>query len=396
MSKKTTVAALGAALALAVGGMAFAAPGNGNGNGPPPWAGPPHQEREPIQTPSSLREAAPDGFRIGTAVANGPLRNEQQYREVLAREFNSVTSENAMKWDALQPQRWTFNFTDADYLVEFAEANEMDVYGHTLLWHSQAPRWATQIQDPEELRAAAKEHVQTVAAHFAGRVDRWDVVNEALADSGGGMRNSFLLQRLGPDFVADAFRWAHEADPDAELYLNDYNVSWVHPANDEKGEAYYQLVKGLVEDGVPIHGVGFQGHYHVTSYMSSMDEPIDQEHITNHLRRFADLGLKVAITEADVGMPLFGEEPTSVQLHAQGHQFGVMLNACLRTMACDTFTVWGFTDRHNWIPGHRSGWGAATPMTRDYEKKPGYHELMATFDLVRLYSADSWTPPGRR
>jgi endo-1,4-beta-xylanase len=382
VSRHRKAAALGVALTLALGTAAFAANHQG---GPPPWAGPPGAD-----APETLRDAAPEGFRIGTAVAAGPLNNNETYREVLAREFNSVTAENVMKWQTLQPQRGNFNFGPGDTLVGFAADNDMEVYGHTLVWHNQLPFWVNQVTDPEEFRDVVKEHVQTVVGHYQGRVNRWDVVNEPIADQGGALRDTLFLERLGPDYIADAFRWAHEADPDADLYINDYNVSWVHPENDDKGEAFYELVKGLVEDGVPIDGVGFQGHYHVTSYMSFMDEPVDQQHVTEHLRRFADLGLKVAITEVDVGIPLFGDDATSVQLHAQAGQYGLLMQACLRTPGCDTFTVWGFTDNHSWIPGHRPGWGAATIFDTDYEPKPAYHELFANLEIVRQV----WAPPG--
>jgi endo-1,4-beta-xylanase len=348
------------------------------------------EESEPPY-PTTLRDAAPEGFRIGTAVSDTALQNDAQYRAVLAREFNSVTAENVMKWQTLQPQRGQFNFAPGDRLVKFAEDNDMDVYGHVLVWHSQLPGWVTSGNfSADELRQILKTHIQTVVRHYKGRISRWDVVNEAVAD-GGGMRSSVFYNTLGESFIADSIRWAHEADPDAELFINDYNVDFM--TGNAKSTTYYELAQRLVAQGVPLTGMGFQGHLSVNGYYSSSREPVNPIDMAANARRFTDLGLKVAITEADVGMPLpdagtdalvtatqlaqFGSR--SVRLSAQAYVYSAMVETCLHAggPGCDTFTVWGFTDNHSWIPQHRTGWGGATLFDTAYQPKAAYHQMLA-------------------
>ncbi|MEQ4209400.1 endo-1,4-beta-xylanase [Actinopolymorpha sp. B9G3] len=342
--------------------------------GPPPTGG--------------LRDVMPRDMRIGSAVAVDALRDDSSYRETLAREFNSVTAENAMKWQSLEPQQGVFNFGPADEIVDFAEDHDQAVYGHTLLWHNQLPTWLTDgvasgdITD-DELRAIVKDHIQTVVSHYKGRVEAWDVVNEPMADD-GSLRQSIFYQHLGPNYIADAFRWAHQADPDAKLYLNDYNVEWSDPADGDFGHyqrhsGYYQLVKNLVDAGVPIDGVGVQGHFSINGYMSRVTEPYDLPHLVENLRQFSDLGLKTTITEADLGMPM---PPDSVKLHAQAYGYTALMQMCLQTPGCERYTVWGFTDNYSWIPGHRAGWGAATLFDTTYQPKPAYQALHATLTLA--------------
>ncbi|SNS08945.1 endo-1,4-beta-xylanase (glycosyl hydrolase family 10) [Geodermatophilus saharensis] len=339
---------------------------------------------------NGLRTVAPDDLVIGTAAAGGghhvdagypdPFTYDKQYRRLLAAEFSSVSPENQMKWDFIHPEPGVYNWGPADAIVDFAEANGQVVRGHTLLWHSQLPAWVHEIEDPEELRAVLKEHIQTVVGRYAGRIQQWDVANEIFADEwdDGGVRlrdgetgataNPFI-EKLGPGIIADAFRWAHEADPEAELFLNDYAVEdW-----NTKSTAYYDLAEQLLADGVPLDGFAFQAHLDLQYPFPST--------LQANMQRFDDLGLETAITELDVRFTLpEGGVPTQEQLEEQADTYQGVLEACLAVEECNSFTIWGFTDKYSWVPSFSPGQGAATVMSEDYERKPAYwalHETLA-------------------
>src|SRR5262249_18770950 len=207
----------------------------------------------------TLRDAATArGLRVGAAVNITPFRNEPIYSQTLGREFNMLVAENVMKFDALHPAQNTFNFTDADALVAFAEANNMAVRGHNLVWHNQIPSWLTNGNfTRDQVIAILQNHISTVVGRYRGRIVAWDVVNEAINDSNGQLRSeSFWLQKIGPEYIAMAFQFAHQADPDAKLYYDDFGAE----ASGTKSDAVFNLVSGLVNQGVPINGVGWQMH----------------------------------------------------------------------------------------------------------------------------------------
>lgn len=309
----------------------------------------------------TLRGAAQAaGIEIGTAVAAGPLGSEADYNEVLAREFSSVTAENAMKPDAMQPQRGQFNFSGGDALVAAARENGQVVRGHTLVWHSQNPSWLTPgAFGEEELRQILADHVTAVAGHFQGQIQQWDVVNEVL-DGNGNIRTDSVWAPLGESMIADAFRAARAADPEAKLFLNDYSIEAINA----KSDGYYAMIQRLLADGVPIDGLGFQTHLTAGQFPSSMRD---------NLARFADLGLEVALTEVDVRV---STPASQASLELQAETYTDTIEACLAVSSCTSYTVWGFTDRHSWIPDFAPGYGAATPMTEDLQPKPAYDALL--------------------
>ena len=315
-------------------------------------------------TPDTLRAAARDaGIKIGTAVDMTALAEDAQYRDAVAAEFSTVTAENVMKWGALEPERGVYNYAPADRLVQFAREHNQKLRGHVLVWHSQNPAWLTQgTFTPTELRQILREHITETVRHFKGKVWHWDVVNEIFNDD-GTWRDTIWYRNLGPGFVADAFRWAHRADPNAKLYLNDYNNEGLSP----KSDAYYALVQQLKAEGVPVQGYGVQGHL-ATQY------GVPQTTLEN-LRRFEKLGLDTAFTEVDVRIPL-PADAAEVQAQAQG--FTTLLQACLLARRCVSYTLWGFTDRYNWVPGVFAGEGEATPLTEDFERKPAYRSIRDT------------------
>ncbi|WP_435281817.1 endo-1,4-beta-xylanase [Streptomyces koelreuteriae] len=299
------------------------------------------------------------GARIGAAVADGPLRTESAYTTVLNREFNSVTAENAMKWDALEPSRNSYNWAAADRLVNHAAANNQGVRGHTLVWHNQNPSWlANGNFSASELNTILKKHIDTTLGRYRGKIYAWDVVNEAFNED-GSPRNSLWQSKLGSGYIANALRWAHAADPNAKLYINDYNIE----ADNAKSDGLYNLARQLLAQGVPLHGIGFQAHFVVGQLPSSMKA---------NLKRFSDLGLEVSITELDVRIPL---PASSAELAQQSTDYKTATENCLGVPRCAGVTVWGLTDKYSWVPGTFNGYGAALPYNESYGAKPAYQGL---------------------
>ncbi|HKE63999.1 MAG TPA: endo-1,4-beta-xylanase [Micromonosporaceae bacterium] len=324
--------------------------------------------------PDSLRAlAAPIGLRIGTAVTPFDLVTAD-YQKIVSDQFSVVTPENEMKWQVVEPTQGTYDWSDADRLVAFAQQHGQLVRGHTLLWHNQLPDWLTTgvangTIDNAELRDLLHKHVTDEVTHFKGKIWQWDVANEFFTDSNpsGINPNDFWISHLGTGIIADAFRWAHAADPHALLFYNDYNIGGEDGSN-AKADAVYGWVQQMRGQGVPINGVGDQGHLDTQFGFPTQ--------LTADLQRYADLGLKVAITEADVRTFVNNatdQVPTDhLATFAQPYEFSKMLQACLAVRACISFTVWGFGDGESWIPGFFTGEGYATLYDVNLAPKPAY------------------------
>jgi len=246
----------------------------------------------------TLKEVYAGKFLIGTA---GDLRgySEAELANIKA-QYDILTPENCMKPQPIHPSEDTYNFTTADSLVAWCERNGVKVWGHNLLWHAQTGRWffegpngqpATRELAMERL----KKHIFTVVGHFKGRVVGWDVVNEAIADSGAGetenLRKRSWYTAIGPDVLTMAFKWAHEADPNVKLFYNDYNIEQGAVENKGKHASSMMLLKRLIAEGAPINGVGIQGHWYLEVNLADVDKAITD---------YASLGLKVSISELDV------------------------------------------------------------------------------------------------
>ncbi|GAB3838572.1 hypothetical protein GCM10029963_04770 [Micromonospora andamanensis] len=231
--------------------------------------------------------AAQSGRYFGAAVAANKL-SDSTYVGILNREFNSVTAENEMKIDALEPQQGRFTYTNADRIVNHALSRGWKVRGHTLAWHSQQPEWMRNMSGTA-LRNAMLNHVTQVATYYRGKIDSWDVVNEAFDDGNSGARRDSNLQRTGNDWIEAAFRAAKAADPGAKLCYNDYNTdNWTWA----KTQAVYRMVQDFKQRGVPIDCVGFQSHFNAQSAYNS--------NYRTTLSSFAALGVDVQITELDI------------------------------------------------------------------------------------------------
>jgi endo-1,4-beta-xylanase len=316
----------------------------------------------PLRDSASAR-----GLYIGAAASMGPLRNEPAYAETLRREFNMVVAENAFKMDALRPSAATYNFTDADALMAFAEANGMAVRGHTLVWHSQLPGWLTSGNfTRDQTIAIMRDHIMTVMGRYRGRIVHWDVVNEAMADGTGQLRtSSFWHQRIGPEYIALAFQFAHEADPNAVLYYNDYEAEGLG----QKSDAVFNLVSSLRSQGVPIEGVGWQTHK-INPFR------IQAQHVSN-AQRLAALGVEISITEMDVRIALPAD---ATELQQQALAYDDAVRFCLDQPNCASLTIWGFTDKYSWVPSVFSGFGDALIFNASYQPKPAYTAIQSVLE----------------
>ena len=261
-----------------------------------------------------LKDFYLDYFPIGVAVSPRSLQGEQG--EFIKKHFNSLTAENVMKPALLQPEEGRFVWGEADKIVEFAQANGMKVRGHTLAWHSQTGEWMFKDSlgnqaSKELVLARLKEHISQVVTRYKGKIYAWDVVNEAIdnADPANvGYRQTLWYTICGDEFIAKAFQWAHEADPDAVLFYNEYNTE-----NPDKREKTYQMLKKMLDQGVPIHGVGLQAHWniggprHVGQLSQGNEGEYDipgssEDAIRESIDKFSSLGLVVQLTELDVSI----------------------------------------------------------------------------------------------
>jgi len=244
--------------------------------------------------PTGLKDYYGNYFPIGVAVSPMALKDPAQVSLIL-KQFNSLTPENAMKMGPIHPEENRYNWKDADSIVAFAQAHGLKVRGHNLCWHEQTPGWLFKDSNGSlvtkvVLLKRLKDHITTVVNRYKGKIYAWDVVNEAIADdSTQFLRNSLWYQVCGEDFIVKAFEYAHEADPNAVLFYNDYNTE-----RPEKRERVYQLLKKLVDAKVPINAVGIQAHW-------SIYEP-DQKDLIETIRKFSSLGLKVQVSELDISI----------------------------------------------------------------------------------------------
>ena len=241
----------------------------------------------------TMREAFADKFLIGTALSTRQVMSKNEELQALIKnQFSAVVAENCMKAESLQPEEGKFNFTDGDRLCDLAEKNGQVVTGHCLIWHSQAPRWFFKDENGnqvsrEVLIQRMKDHIDKVVGHFKGRVKGWDVVNEAI-EGNGEYRKSLYYRIIGPEFIRLAFQFAHEADPDAELYYNDYGMD-----SPGKREGVVRMVKDLKEHGCRIDAVGMQSHVGFNTPLDEYEKSMDA---------FIAAGVKVMVTELDLSV----------------------------------------------------------------------------------------------
>ncbi|HXS15741.1 MAG TPA: endo-1,4-beta-xylanase [Polyangiaceae bacterium] len=314
---------------------------------------------------ATLRQAAQaQGKLIGTAVDGALLSTDSEYARLLAEEFSAVTPENATKWGPLEPQDDTYDFSDADSIVAAALDHDQSLKGHVFTWHQQLPSWVESISDPDELRLALREHMETTMARYRGQIKVWDVVNEAVDDNApAGYRENIFYELLGPDYIEEAFLMAHEADPDALLYYNDYAIERMG----HKADFTYQMLRDLVARDIPIHGIGMQSHLSVHRYPAADD-------LRDNIRRFADLGLRVEISELD-GRTSGLTGTLDQQYEAQRIAFQETVASCVLEPGCARVTLWGFLDEYSWLDDEGTEEHGLL-FDDNYEKKPSYWGVM--------------------
>lgn len=304
----------------------------------------------------SLRKRAaalPRPIGVGSALALAPLVADAEYRKVAGGQFDLITPENDMKPQFVQPTRGVFAFEEADALVDFARANGIAVHAHTLVWFEALPTWMRSASDK---RTVMLDHINAVAGHFKGKVAEWDVVNEPInEDNSDGLEHNLWHQAMGADYIAQAFRAARAADPNAVLYLNEYGAE----QDGARWDALYALVKKLKQAGVPIDGIGLQSH----EYDASDRTPAAT--FRKHVKALSALGLKVRVSEMDV----------TADQTVQAKQFGERVAACRQEASCTGFTSWGFTDRFGStadadryppVPGNALPWDISVKPKKAY------------------------------
>jgi len=310
----------------------------------------------------TLKETFKDHFMIGAAVNKSQITEDDGFSTpIVKNHFNTITAENELKWESVHPEIDEYNFEPADLIVEFGKKNNMFIVGHTLIWHNQTPGWVFKNDegepaDRETLLKRIKEHIQKVAGRYKGQIHGWDVVNEALNED-GTLRQSPWMKIIGEDYIAKAFQFAHEADPEAELYYNDFSLE-----NKPKREGAIKIIKKLQSQGIKIDGVGLQGHY-------KMDWPSAAQ-LDSTIKDFAALGFKVLITELDIDVLPYKDITAEITLNMEmqekynpykdGLPDSMQVSLAQRYKdlfevfvenknSVDRVTFWGITDKDSWL-----------------------------------------------
>lgn len=353
---------------------------------------------EPLKPVEGLKDSFKDRFLIGVALNKAQILGKDTLAHAFTvQHFNSITAENEMKWERIHPQPDVYDFTVPDSLIAFGERNGMFIVGHTLVWHSQVPDWVFTDEKGKPLTRDAllqrmKDHIYAVVGRYKGKVDGWDVVNEAL-DEDGKLRKSRWYEIIGDDYIQKAFEFTREADPNAELYYNDYNIELK-----TKREGAVRLLQELQQKGIKIDGVGIQGHWH-------LHQP-DLQEIDSSFQAYGQLGLKVMITELDVnvipepsgiiGADIAQQADYQSKLNPWPESFPDSMQQVLASRYAELFglflkhsdkvsrvTFWGIHDGYSWknnwpIPGRTT---YPLLFDRNYQPKPAYD---AVIELTKI------------
>ena len=303
-------------------------------------------------------------FSIGVAVDANELNYDNRYQEIAVNQFNSVTPENMFKPSYLHPNKNYFDWIEADGLVEFCQANNKRLHGHTLIWHNQLPDWINNFQGSQsEWELMFKEHIQTICTHFKGEIESWDVVNEAFNDN-GTLRNTIWKQNIGSSYIEKAFIYAHEADPNALLFYNDYDIA----LNETKRKAILSLLNNLRQRGVPVHGIGMQMHI-------SIVHP-ENKQIATALKEISDDDFKIHLSEIDISVnPLSKEIESSIELlERQANKLAAitLLYKEIPSRYQYGMTFWGLSDKNTWIRNYFNRDDYPLLFDDNYYPKPVY------------------------
>uniref|UniRef100_A0A7S1C1R6 endo-1,4-beta-xylanase n=1 Tax=Corethron hystrix TaxID=216773 RepID=A0A7S1C1R6_9STRA len=341
-------------------------------------------------------------FYVGAAVLPKPLFGNDgepdsdpapdfspAYGRTLRSEFNAVVVEHHLKWTPLchslpgplpgRPslREGRYDFHHADHLVDWALARGLAVKGHVLVWHVTSPPFLEDLP-PARFAESVRRHIFTTMGHFRGRIRLWDVVNESIAPD-GTLADNVFLRKMGPGYVARCFRWAAEADPDALLYYNDNKVegSSLPDGRSVKGDAFYELLRGMVEDGVPVHGAGLQCHFDAAG--TGLRRVPHPGAVREQVRRLGGLGLRVHLSELDVRVGRLPDDEGRRE-KAQCEVYRDIVKECRKEANFEGVWLWGFTDKHTWVKdfyyGGKVGMDAPLIFDTDYKKKGAYYALL--------------------
>lgn len=341
---------------------------------------------------TSLGEKYEPLFRIGAAVDS---QSYTTHGAILKQHFNSVTPENEMKFESLQGTQGNFTYSAADGIVNFALQNDMKVRGHALVWHTQNPSWLFSGASKDTLLARMRTHIANVVGHFKGKVYVWDVVNEAMMEDGGYRtgaeeegKQSKWYEIIGESYIAEAFRAAHDADPDAKLFYNDF-YNYI-PA---KQQGIYDMLKGLLDDGVPVHGVGLQAHLNIEPSTDPNNQGYYQ-HVANMedaIELYASLGLEVHVTEMDLSLYIPGITYTSDTFYTaatftdalkvkQAERYRAFFELFRKHAGTVTsVTFWGVADDNTWLSEFSSGRKDFPLLFDDAHKPKKAYEAVVDF-----------------
>ncbi|EDY82726.1 Glycosyl hydrolase family 10 [Verrucomicrobiia bacterium DG1235] len=331
-----------------------------------------YSQNEPIDEIMGLKDIAT--FPVGTAMSTRWYERMPELAEVHFKHFDSVTAGNAMKMHFVAKEAGAYDFGPADQMLEFAERHDQRLFGHTLIWHSATPDWVEELaKDPVALDAFMKDYIHTYVGRYKGKVAGWDVVNEAMNTKGPGYRESVWYQALGKDYISKAFRYAHEADPEAVLFYNDFNIE----RDLEKLDTALGMIADLKSQGVPISGLGFQMHIR-------MDIP--DETIAEALRKGAAMGLQIHLSEVDIifnrhddsrgGGEQVYTELTNEMREKQAEKYrklALMYRSIVPEEQQFGITFWGFNDRGSWIRPFFNIMDWPCLFDEELEPKPAYH-----------------------
>lgn len=339
----------------------------------------------------SLKETFKNDFLVGTALSAQQIEGKDTgTARLIPQQFNAATPENIMKAEIIHPGWDKYNFDLADKLVDYAKKNNIQVTAHTLIWHSQTPAFLRRIQDADSIKQYFVNHINTVAGRYDGKVYSWDVVNEALNED-GTLRNSIFRQKLGDDYIVEAFRLAQKAAPNTKLYYNDYNIE-----QPKKRAGAIAIIKKIQAAGVRIDGVGIQGHWHV--------DHVPLQEIEESLKEFSALGIQVAFTELDLSvLPNPRGRANSADI-SQTADYNTQINPYtkglpdsmqqkLATAYADLFklflkykdnisrvTFWGVNDGQSWLNGFPVRGRTNYPLLFDRQNnpKPAFYKVIET------------------
>jgi endo-1,4-beta-xylanase len=324
----------------------------------------------------SLRQrAAAKGLLYGAALQTTQIEKDPAFAKAIARECNILVPERELKWRILRPRPSVYNFAPADQLLKFAQANQMQMRGHTLVWHEALPTWVDSSLNSVNAKQLLSDHISTVVKHYAGKMHSWDVVNEAIEPKHGredGLRHSPWLTMLGPEYIDFAFRVAAEADPKALLTYNDFGVDYDTPFGRKKRTLVLNLLRQLKERGTPIHALGIQAHLH-------RDRPaFNPDAFAVFLQEVADLGLKIMITELDITEKKL---PTDIATRDRiiAAAYEDYLSVALAQPAVIAVLTWGLSDRYTWLSQKegRADQTAVRPLPLDekLKRKPAWNAI---------------------